>query len=94
MMEGLSSRLSWTRPLAARARLHEAVTELVGRTLGVPADRVRPGTSFEELGADSLDRFDLILATEKRFELHIPDEDAERILTVNDLVRYVSKSSA
>lgn len=74
--------------------LDRTVTRLVSQTLEVNPARVLPDTSFEELGADSLDRLELVLATEDQFQLHVPDEEAERIRTTRDLVRFLAAQDA
>jgi len=60
------------------------------RTLGVAADEVTPEASFiEDLGADSLDIVELVMALEEEFNIEISDEDAEKIRTVKDVVTYI-----
>jgi len=70
------------------------VREIIINELGVEADKVTPEASFvEDLGADSLDTVELVMAFEEEFGLDIPDEDAEQMRTVGDAVRYLSKNS-
>jgi acyl carrier protein len=68
------------------ARVKKIVTE----QLGVKEDEVRPEASFvDDLGADSLDTVELVMALEEEFETEIPDDDAEKIITINDAVNYI-----
>jgi acyl carrier protein len=62
--------------------------------LGVDPSEVAPGVSIvEDLGADSLDRVELVMAFEEQFALEIPDEDAEKITTVQDAIDYIQKNA-
>ncbi len=66
------------------------VQELIAEQLGVPLEKVVPSASFvKDLGADSLDLVELVMALEEEYGLEIPDTDAEKIQTVQDAVRYV-----
>lgn len=68
----------------------EKIKEIVVDRLGVDEDKVTMEASFiDDLGADSLDIVELIMALEEEFDLQIPDEDAEKISTVGDAVNYV-----
>ena len=69
----------------------ERVTKLVCEQLGVEEDEVKPEASFvEELGADSLDTVELVMALEEEFETEIPDEEAEKITTVKEAIDYIN----
>ena len=66
------------------------VKEIIVEQLGVDAEEVTTSASFvEDLGADSLDTVELVMAFEEEFDLEIPDEDAEKIAKVNDAVTYI-----
>ena len=66
------------------------VKEIVVEQLSVEADKVVPEASFiNDLGADSLDTVELVMAFEEKFDLEIPDEDAENITTVKDAIDYI-----
>src|SRR5208282_4449443 len=66
------------------------VREKISEQLGVAADEVKPDSSFiEDLGADSLDIVELVMALEEEFNVEISDEDAEKIRTVKDVVTYI-----
>lgn len=72
--------------------IHTIITQHIVDKLGVEACQVTEQASFtDDLGADSLDVFELIAAIEKEFALKIPDEVAEKITTVGMLINYVSK---
>lgn len=68
----------------------ERVTKLVCEQLGVEEKEVTPQASFvEDLGADSLDTVELVMALEEEFETEIPDEEAEKITTVKEAIDYI-----
>jgi len=68
----------------------DRVKELVVEQLGVDAEEVTEEATFiDDLGADSLDIVELVMAFEEEFDLEIPDEDAEKIRTVGDAVEYI-----
>lgn len=69
----------------------DKVKQIVVDRLGVDADSVTENASFrDDLGADSLDTVELVMAFEEAFNVEIPDEDAEKINTVGDAVKYIS----
>ncbi len=71
----------------------EKVKAIIVDNLGVSEDQVTSTASFvDDLGADSLDTVELVMAFEEEFEIEIPDEDAEKITTVNDAVSYIEKT--
>ena len=73
------------------ADIESKVKEIIMNKLGVEASQVTPEASFtNDLGADSLDTVELVMEFEKAFNLQIPDEDAEKIGTVGDAIRYLS----
>ena len=73
----------------------EKVKEIIVDQLGVDAAKVTPAARFvEDLGADSLDTVELVMAFEEEFDIEIPDEDAEKIRTVTDATGYVEKKVA
>ena len=72
--------------------LFDEVKEVIVEQLNVSPDEVKPESRFvEDLGADSLDVVEMIMALEEKFELEIPDEDAEKIKTVQDVVDYIEQ---
>ena len=76
------------------ASVAERVIDIVAEQLGVDKEKVTPETSFvNDLGADSLDRVELIMAFEEAFDIEIPDEEAEKIATVQDAIAYIEKNS-
>lgn len=69
----------------------QKVKELVAQQLGVNEDQVTDEASFkDDLGADSLDQVELVMAFEEEFNIEIPDEDAEKIRTVGNAIEYIS----
>ena len=70
----------------------EKVKQIIGEQLGVDEGEVTPSASFvDDLGADSLDQVELVMALEEAFSVEIPDEDAEKIRTVQDAIDYIDK---
>jgi acyl carrier protein len=68
------------------------VKEIIINELGVEPEKVTPEASFvEDLGADSLDTVELVMAFEEEFGIEIPDEDAENLQTVGDAIRYLKE---
>jgi acyl carrier protein len=76
------------------AAVDEKVKQIIVEQLGVDEGEVTPSASFvDDLGADSLDTVELVMAFEEAFEIEIPDEDAEKIRTVQDAIDYIGKHS-
>ncbi len=74
------------------ASTEERVKQIIVEQLGVDDAEVTPSASFvDDLGADSLDTVELVMAFEEAFEIEIPDEDAEKIRTVQDAVSYIEQ---
>jgi len=72
------------------SNIEERVQKIVVEQLGVSDDEVTPNASFvDDLGADSLDTVELVMALEEEFECEIPDEDAEKITSVQQAIDYV-----
>ncbi len=68
------------------------VKEIIIDQLGVNEDQVKPEASFiDDLGADSLDTVELVMAFEEKFDIEIPDEDAEKMRTVGDAIAYLKE---
>ena len=77
------------------ASIEEKVIEIICEQLDVAKEDVVLDASFvDDLGADSLDQVELIMAMEEEFDVSIPDEDAEKIGTVKDAIDYVNKAMA
>ena len=73
--------------------IEQRVKEIIVEQLGVTADQVTPEAKFiEDLGADSLDIVELVMALEEEFGNEIPDEQAEKLLTVGDVVKYIEET--
>lgn len=72
--------------------VEEKVKEIIAKQLGVNPSEVTNEASFvEDLGADSLDTVELVMAFEESFNIEIPDEDAEKIVKVKDAIEYIKK---
>jgi acyl carrier protein len=75
----------------ATSSIELKVKSIIADQLGVGEDEIRPESSFiEDLGADSLDIVELVMAMEEEFEVEIPDEEAENIKTVGDAINYIN----
>ena len=92
-----ASPVTLSRALAPRAAItmdevEDKVKSIIAEQLGVEASSVTPDASFtEDLGADSLDAVELIMAIEEAFDIEIPDEDAEKLETVGNAIDYLNK---
>ena len=79
--------------MATAAEIEERIKSIIVEQLAVSLEEVTPEASFiEDLGADSLDIVELIMALEEEYDIEIPDEDAEKIQTVKDVVSYVQNT--
>ncbi|HTO52050.1 MAG TPA: acyl carrier protein [Myxococcota bacterium] len=75
--------------------VEDKIREIIVEQLGVSAEEVVPEASFiDDLGADSLDIVELVMAIEEEFGLEIPDEDAERMQNIADAINYVEERTA
>ncbi len=74
---------------------NDRVRAIIAEQLGVKLEEVTDGASFvEDLGADSLDTVELVMALEEEFGIEIPDEDAEKMMKVGDAIKYIETKSA
>jgi acyl carrier protein len=74
--------------------VEERVKAIIVEQLGVEENDVVPAAKFiEDLGADSLDTVELVMAFEEEFDIEIPDEDAEKITTVGDAIQYIKETT-
>jgi acyl carrier protein len=72
----------------------DKVKSIIAEQLGVKVEEVTPTASFiDDLGADSLDTVELVMALEEEFGIEIPDEDAEKITTVGDAIKYIEEKA-
>jgi len=72
----------------------EKITEIIVEQLGVKPEEVTPEASFvDDLGADSLDTVELVMALEEEFAVEVPDEDAEKLATVGDAIKYIEEKT-
>jgi acyl carrier protein len=82
------------KEVSVMADIEAKVKEIIINKLGVDDGQITPEASFtNDLGADSLDTVELVMEFEKAFNLQIPDEDAEKISTVGDAVKYITAKS-
>ena len=73
--------------------VEQRVKEIICEQLGVSEDQVTAQASFiEDLGADSLDIVELVMALEEEYDMEIPDEDAEKVRTVSDVIEYIESN--
>lgn len=79
----------------SQADIFERVKKVVVDQLGIDAEKVLPSATFiDDLGADSLDIVELVMAFEEEFDIEIPDDAAEKILSVQDAVEYINNNVA
>lgn len=77
------------------AVLEDKVKAIIAEQLGVKPEEVKPEASFiDDLGADSLDTVELVMALEEEFGVEIPDEEAEKLITVGDALKYINEKAA
>jgi acyl carrier protein len=78
--------------MASEKTVEEKVRDIVVEQLGVKPEQVTPDAKFiEDLGADSLDVVELVMALEEEFGSEIPDEEAEKLTTVGDVIKYIEE---
>ena len=76
-------------------KVFDKIKKIIVEQLGIDEDKVTMDASFiDDLGADSLDMVELIMAIEEEFEIEVPEEEAENIVTVSDAINYISAISA
>ena len=74
--------------------IEQRVKDIIVEQLGVKPDQVVPAAKFiEDLGADSLDTVELVMAREEEFGIEVPDEQAEKLQSVGDVIKYVEESA-
>ena len=74
--------------------IESKVKDIIVEQLGVSADQLKPEAKFiEDLGADSLDTVELVMAFEEEFGIEVPDEDAEKLTSVGAIIDYVTKTN-
>ena len=72
--------------------MEDRIKEIIADQLGIDVEQIKPESKFvDDLGADSLDVVELIMAFEEEFDVEIPDEDAEKIQTVGDVIEYIKE---
>ncbi|MCM8811950.1 MAG: acyl carrier protein [Candidatus Omnitrophica bacterium] len=96
MGQWISQRLPWHKvpepPVVFRASLWPKVHDILTKQLGVYPNGITPQADFvKDLGIDSLDAVELVMAVEEQFGIEITDEEAEKLLTVADLLRYLEQ---
>jgi len=75
-----------------KVKMETKIKKIIAEQLGVSFEEVKPDASFaDDLGSDSLDLVELIMALEEEFNIEIPDEEAEKIKTVSQVIEYVKK---
>ena len=92
MNSELNTNKNQSKPAGGNMAIHPKVKDIIVEQLGVDPEKVKPEASFiDDLGADSLDIVELVMAMEEEFDLEIPDEDAEKLKTVQDVASYLEK---
>ncbi len=94
----LKSKIEWChfkKPYIMSDNIESQVKEIIVDQLGVEAEKVTADAKFiEDLGADSLDTVELVMAFEDKFSIEVPDEDAEKLKSVKDVVDYINANKA
>jgi acyl carrier protein len=81
--------------MADQKTIEQRVKEIIVNQLNVNEEQITPTASFlDDLGADSLDTVELIMAFEEEFSVEVPDEDAEKLQTVGDVIKYIEEKAA
>ncbi len=76
------------------ADIQQKITKVIVEKLGVTEDQVKPEAAFiDDLGADSLDQVELVMALEDEFDIEIPDEEAEKLKKVSDVIAFVTSKA-
>jgi acyl carrier protein len=92
--KNVADEIRWKEVGKSMATVDERVKKIIAEQLGVEEDEVTLEAHFvEDLGADSLDTVELVMALEEEFEIEIPDEDAEKILTVGKALDYIKEKA-
>lgn len=74
--------------------VEERVKDIIAEQLGVKKEEIKPESSFvDDLGADSLDTVEIVMALEEEFGIEIPDEDAEKMATVGEAIKYIDEKA-
>jgi acyl carrier protein len=90
-VDPVRAKINRTEDLKQMSSVEQQVKAIVAEQLGVKAEQVTSDASFvDDLGADSLDTVELVMALEEEFEIEIPDEDAEKITTVQQAIDYIN----
>jgi acyl carrier protein len=90
-----NGKMQKIEPTTGGKKMEDRVKEIIAEQLGVDGDQVTENASFtDDLGADSLDTVELVMALEEEFDLEIPDEDAEKIVTVSDAIKYLQANTS
>jgi acyl carrier protein len=91
----LSPRERELRNFMSDKPIEQKVKDIIVEQLGVNPEQVTPTASFiEDLGADSLDIVELVMAFEEEFSVEVPDEDAEKLQTVGDVIKYIEDKAS
>ncbi len=72
----------------------EKITKVIAAQLGIGEEEIKEGTTFENLGIDSLEIFEIVMALEDEFEIEIPNEDIENIRNMADITKYIESKIA
>jgi acyl carrier protein len=92
--KNVADEIRWKEVGKSMATVDERVKKIIAEQLGVEEEEVTLEAHFvEDLGADSLDTVELVMALEEEFEIEIPDEDAEKILTVGKALDYIKEKA-
>ncbi len=72
----------------------DRVTDIISQQMGVPIEEITPDCTYESLGVDSLDLFELVLEMEEEFDIVIPDDNVRNLFTVDETIKFITQLSA
>jgi acyl carrier protein len=84
-------KIGITTMVTGRQDVYNKVVAIIAEQLNISKDTIEPASRLESLGADSLDQVEIVMKLEEEFNIEINDQDAEKIVTVDDAVRYILK---
>lgn len=79
--------------MLTRENIHNNVLSIIAEQLNMPVEKIKENSTFDELGADSLDRVEIVMKLEEQFNIEISDTEIEKVKTVGDVINYIEQLS-